>query len=240
MPRPYKQYKRRTGRTRSLIAAKRKAYRQGRRSMTIRRPRLPRAVTPRTKFVRMKYVDNITINPGAAGALTFHNFSCNGMYDPDISGSGHQPIGFDQWMEWYDHYHVIGSKITVQCIPSDATNNTVVGIYKNDDVNFLPTQFTHAAELPGSRYRVLATTTSSPSPSPIVLKSKYSAKRDQNSKAVTSDDELRGTVSSNPSEQSYYTIWAASNSTGDPAAFFAVVHIEYLAVLSEPKDFVQS
>lgn len=40
-------------------------------------------------------------------------YSLNGCYDPDITGIGHQPRGFDQMMQLYDHGVVINTKVEV-------------------------------------------------------------------------------------------------------------------------------
>lgn len=43
-----------------------------------------------------RYVEGfIDLNPGALGSNAPYTFSANGLYDPNITGSGHQPIGFD-------------------------------------------------------------------------------------------------------------------------------------------------
>lgn len=41
-------------------------------------------------------------------------FNLNSIYDPDRSGVGHQPLGYDQWAAFYNRYRVIGVKVTVQ------------------------------------------------------------------------------------------------------------------------------
>jgi len=40
-------------------------------------------------------------------------FSANSLYDPEVSSTGHQPMGFDQIMIFYQYYTVIRSTIKV-------------------------------------------------------------------------------------------------------------------------------
>ena len=63
---------------------------------------------PKTKVVRLKYVEFFSSNTGTAVPAVKY-FSANGCYDPYISGTGHQPRGFDQWTAFYDHYCALRS-----------------------------------------------------------------------------------------------------------------------------------
>lgn len=65
---------------------------------------------PAVKTVRLRYCDVFTFS-GATGSN--NNYSANDCYDPDITGAGHQPRGFDQWSQFYKRYAVIGSNIRI-------------------------------------------------------------------------------------------------------------------------------
>ncbi len=90
---------------------------------------------PQTLYRKLRYVDRIIIDPGASSAIGQYFFNANGLFDPDQTGTGHQPMGFDQYMAMYDHYQVVSSKITVSCSPNNATSISafVWGIYLDDD-----------------------------------------------------------------------------------------------------------
>lgn len=51
-----------------------------------RGPRLGALLSPK-KMVKLRYVDTVSINPGAAAVLP-HFFSANGIFDPDETGTG--------------------------------------------------------------------------------------------------------------------------------------------------------
>lgn len=57
------------------------------------------------------------------------------MYDPDLTGFGHQPYFFDQLTDIYSHYVVIGSKIKISGAVDTGSNQNVnlnLSAYYND------------------------------------------------------------------------------------------------------------
>lgn len=168
------------------------------------------------------------------GAISVHNFISNGMYDPNITGTGHQPMFFDQYSAMYNHYHVIGSKIKVTFLQSAAGNSPVVcGIYLNDDTTTTPTNYQTLGEQTFARQKIL---TNGGTATQLVLTHSYSAKKTFGA-GVMANNSLQGTITSNPSEGSYYTVYIQSLNLADTNTVLAMIEIEYIAVWSELKDF---
>lgn len=190
---------------------------------------------PRSKKVVLTYVQQFTNNPGAAGSVTGSTFSCNGMYDPDVSGVGHQPLGFDQWMAMYDHYRVIRSKIQVDFTrKSGETTNTICGLWIDDDNAAYPADPTALLEQPGCVYGILAHSSSAP----LTLRRNWDAK-EHFGKAMW-DDLRRGSAGAQPNDQMYFRMFVASADGGDGGDVEIMVTIEYEAVLTEQKTLTQS
>jgi len=61
--------------------------------------------------VRLNYVDNLIVSPGAV--YSSYVFRGNSCFDPDYTGTGHQPMYFDQYSEIYNKYRVLGCAIRV-------------------------------------------------------------------------------------------------------------------------------
>ncbi len=74
---------------------------------------------PQGKVVSVSYFFTNTLDL-AAGTHATHVYSANGAFDPDVTGGGHQPRGFDQWASLYTKYTVMSSKIT--CKAQSPTN----------------------------------------------------------------------------------------------------------------------
>ena len=208
--------------------------------------KLPPVGMPAKKLVRLRYCDEIRLDPVAGGIATY-NFSANGMYDPDITAVlGHQPLYFDQYMANYDHFTVIGSKIKVTAVPTGNGMSSqqvplAFGVNLSDDTTF---QYTSLAQIIESNQNKgmwrsannVLTGANTKGKAPLITR-KFSAKKFfQNALA----DSNKGTVATNPSDQAYYQIWACSVDSNDPSPTVFMVELEYIALLTEPKFIARS
>lgn len=99
---------------------------------------------PDRLFVKLNYVDTFTYAI-AAGVAVETTFRGNSLYDPDKTNAGHQPLGHDQWSNFYGSYRVYGSKIQSQVFymtsGSTAANyTTFMAVYPtlNDTISTYP------------------------------------------------------------------------------------------------------
>jgi len=65
---------------------------------------------------RLVYSETSLTVASTSGSSNSYFFSANGLFDPNTTGTGHQPMGFDQMMLMYEQYTVFASKITVEFI----------------------------------------------------------------------------------------------------------------------------
>jgi len=66
----------------------------------------------KSKTCKHRYSTFFSLNPGV-GVSADRIFMANGMYDTDVSGTGHQPYGYDTLATQYNQWTVLRSKITV-------------------------------------------------------------------------------------------------------------------------------
>lgn len=181
-----------------------------------------------------RYNETILLT-ATSGVLTTYAFSCNGMYDPNISGTGHQPLYFDQLSAIYNHYTVIGSKCTIKVSPRDASNVVFqVGMYVNDGATGLPADISAWSEQTGGTVKIMPPNSNNV----LTLTNNWSAKQKFGG-SVLADSELQGSTGTNPLDQSYYRI-AVQGSTATTFVALVEATIEYIAVWSEIKDIPQS
>jgi hypothetical protein len=70
---------------------------------------------PDTVTVRLRYGDTWNLSAGAATYAT-NAFNLGSCYDPDLTGAGGQPSGFDAWGALYARYKVHSTVMTVRFV----------------------------------------------------------------------------------------------------------------------------
>jgi len=190
----------------------------------------------------MRYTTNITLNPTTTAPVTAY-IKANGMFDPEVALGGHQPRGFDQWMRVYDHFTVVGSKITVQQLPT-TTNNVnpgLFGVILDDNTTFSYTSGTSVLEgRQGGNHKIYGPQISTGKNTPTVRKG-FSARKFFTKKDIIGSEGYKGSASADPTEGAYFGIWASAASAGpDPAEGTFLVTVDYIARFTEPKFLAAS
>lgn len=205
-------------------------------------PRIPLGGLETSKMVHMRYADVILLNASAT-STAHYTFSANGMYDPNVTGTGHQPNGFDQLMGFFNHYTVVDSTIRVAFAPTTGSN-IVPGFWDvllTDDATLsvaTPEDLMESREGTGMAYLVGSERGYIGQSKAITRK--FNAKRFFAKSSIVGDALYRGNASSNPTEQAFFTIVHADVFGNDPAPTSFSVVIDYLAVLTEPKPQLAS
>lgn len=189
---------------------------------------------PKSMFTTLKFVHNGSLNPGVAGANAIQVFRANSLYDPDYSGAGGQPRGFDQWMEIYDHYYVKRARIYVDFHNGDGSYEVAVG------VNLRDTPTTEAVALEYQEqmgtYQLLGRVGSSKAHCRV----KRSFDWKSQSYSHYTDDENKGSASGNPSENHLFHVWCGSPWGQDSANCYYTATIYYDVLFTELKDILAS
>lgn len=184
---------------------------------------------PKKMIMTHKYFDYFNVS-NTGGAVTHYMFSCNGLFDPDYTSTGHQPMYFDQAAALWDHYTCIGSKIKFVVSQAANTNASATAcLWLNDDTSVTPTLYGLAEQTSASR-RILPAY----NVDPYTLTKKWSPKKIFGG-SILANDNLQGTASANPTEQTYYclSIFPQGAST---QTYNVQVYIEYITVWDELKD----
>lgn len=186
---------------------------------------------------QLNYSDYFNLDVAAGGATAEYVFSANGLFDPNITGAGHQPRGFDQLMALYDHYVVIGVKIYLTSINGDTGNGNIVGCYVAD-VSTPAGDVFYPLEARMMTYGVLGMENGQSS---TTLELQLNPNKFLGRASPLSDPQLKGSSSANPSEQAYIHCFCIPGPGGvDTQVVYNHVRIEYDVVFIEPKTIAQS
>jgi len=193
---------------------------------------------PKKMTITHRFAESQQVACGT-GAIGSYLWSTNGLYDPNFTGSGHQPMDFDNLTAIYDHYCVIGSYATIKVIPStSSTAPTNVAFYIGDNSS-VPASVTPALaweqnDAPASRSKAYQLIPQDDS-APRTMSCKWSARK-RFGKGVLANNNLSGTSSSNPTEQSYFTFLAQSFDQTASVTMYIEIQITYITVWYELQD----
>lgn len=214
---------------------RRSRRRRGRRGTRIgRSPGFPKIM----KFVH-KYVDSGFL--GVGPTMLHKQFNALGMYDPDPSLGGHQPLFFDQVGLIYDHYTVIGSSIKWTFTPEGGGdfNPVRVIVWHNDDTSTTYSDMNNIQEAKGSKARSMTFGSSSRS---LTVRQRYSAKKTFGG-SVVGNPNLQGSTSGNPPEGHFFqaSFQQLDASGVNPITDVRwIVEITYIAVWRELHEVLSS
>lgn len=208
-----------------------KIVRKRRRRSTIRKT----GIVPDMRRVSMRYYFRFTMDLSTVDES--YEFRANGCFDPDVTGTGHQPRGFDQYGQLYDRYVVTSSKITVNAYSVDNPFPYILAVRAhkaetNDDQS--PEDI---VELPGNSFSVGQRMEEGHR---RVATSVNIAKFLNRSGGLQDDLDLVAGFTVDPTEQVRYTINGFPVGNGEHGDVFIQGWIDYRVMLLEPKKVVQS
>jgi len=211
--------------------------RAGKRTLVKYRKSIP-LIMPDKFLNRMRYSEAFALDPGA-GSIASYLFNANGIYDPNESGIGHQPTGFDVMMNIYYEWIVLGArcKVIFTSQSNTATGLAYCGVALRNSTSSIA-DVDEAIENKNGSYSLLGSYYSKPGTT--VVKN-FSAKKFFGSKFISSDADLKGSDSGDPPVRCYFHVWAGSiGGSTDPASLYARVAIDYTVLWSRRRGMATS
>jgi len=178
----------------------------------------------------------------ATGAKQDYFFFANSLFDPNATGTGHQPIGFDQMMLFYEHYVVIRAHLLVEFVNDDAPAK--VGVYLSPDA-VASTDVSKAVENGQLKVRVIDSDAGGGGTGQRMTRMeldvdirKYLGKRSEQD--LLDDSETRGGSTSSPTEGVYFGVTSWGFPTGVQMTVNFAVTIAFDAWFYEPRKLGSS
>jgi len=193
-------------------------------------------LTPPRLFRWLRYAENVTLTT-TSGATGTYVFSANDVYDPNVTGTGHQYIGFDQIMLNYNHFCVFKTKIEVTA-RNGSLGTPTFGV--RTDASPTPiTSIERILEIGGAVFSAFESVSYMGSNKILDLSLDISKYQGVSRSAMTADPSLCGSTVASPAEMSYFHLFAF-----DAAAFTSTFNLqvimESLVCFMEPRDNTQS
>jgi len=196
---------------------------------------------PDTLRTKLQYCDVVQLT-ASAGTPGLWQFRMNSLFDPDYTGTGHQPQWFDQLSAVYSYYRVLNSKITVSFCPNNVSDTEA-----NDKGPYIVGITVGTGSFSAAGYPALLEDGNSVN-SVIVdkqgannkatLSNTFYPRRDIGVDAMEGD--LRAAVGSNPTLVSFANVWCLDMTEAASQDVVCVVKMEFDAEFSLRKENVVS
>lgn len=193
--------------------------------------KVPRGAFPVRMQNTLRYVEEVQISCNAVG-YGGYVFSTLGLHDPNTTGTGHQPMYYDQMIPIYNHYTVLYSTFKGTIVRGSVAGDVNAVFSMDDDADANATSYTTVAERAGA---VLSH--GDPSQGAYPTGKLYYNAATVFGPNPTSIDKLIGTAGANPSEGHFFMIQVEGPPNG---TVNLVVEINYTAVWSELKSVTGS
>lgn len=185
---------------------------------------------------RLRYHDNVSLVI-SGGAVSSYVFSANSLFDPNTTGTGHQPMGYDQAMLFHNHYLVEKARCIVRALNTAA--GAVTFCLKADGSSTPVTTVDNIIEFGGVTFDTLEAKATYGSAK--VFNEEVSIPRWEGipRKVFMASDSLRGQATTSPVEQVYFHLqgWDPNGISG---TVNLDVTLDYLAWFLEPRDATAS
>lgn len=208
---------------------------KGSASSLIKEPWMP--IFPATITKRLRYSTAFVLSSVSGAVTGTYVFRANDLYDPDFTGTGHQPMGFDQLMQWYNHFVVTWAKITLVFKNGLATSPTVC--LRVDADSTALTVIDRIVEVGGCVHENLEHTGQFGANKTLSMVANIPKLQGVSRAAITANPSLQGSSAASPAELSYFhvSMWDTLGLTG--SAIVDVI-LEQVATFIEPRNMVQS
>lgn len=252
MPRKFtkrRRYSRKRSGTKRRYTPKRSGNKYGRNGMRAQSVATGNATGfgfPKQKIVKMRYVGGQVLGFDDASYVGYV-MRANSVNDPDYTGGGHQPLGMDQWAQFYDYYCVLGStcKVTFSQLDGAPQKAIACGIYIDDTAVDEIEEFSYLAESGRAAWQVVNPNGGNTAGynAQKTVKANFGAKKFFNV-ADVKDNVLRigAVMGANPNDSAYYRIFMATVDESDisDTHFNLLIEMDFTVMFSEPKTLPQS
>lgn len=167
-------------------------------------------IVPDRALTKLKFSQGVAI--ASAGIAGYWIYRGNSLFDPDYTGAGNQPTGYDQWAQFYNSYRVSASSIKVIARSTQGNNEITMMVIQPRLDTTVDTDYLDMAADTYSKKIMLPNNTAGyykPLKHYMTTRKIYGI-----SKSKVQDDNYSAAVGSNPTNQWYWHIVVDDTKTG--------------------------
>jgi len=194
----------------------------------------PIATRMRTKLT---YFQKGSLDPAAGGIAADQVFRLNSLYDVDLTGVGHQPAGFDELMNLYKYYAVVGADCHISFQNTDTSNDSLC-VANVSNFNTATTDVQPIIENGRCNFQWLGIRGSSRDCTDMKLA--VSIPVETGTKDVLDNQDLWGTSTTDPTNQLYLHVTCQPNSANNAGVVGYVAILTFDVMFFEPKIVASS
>lgn len=178
---------------------------------------------PDRALIKLKYVAGIEMT--SVFAPSYWVFRGNSVYDPDYTGGGNQPAGYDTYSLLYQRYRVLASKIVIKARDAQTVDKfNVIYILPKTEV-VIDTSYRNAVVEPRAKLRYLPTPDAG---YPCTIKHYMKSSTVFGlTKAGYRDADYSAAITTNPAKEWYWFIGTDSVTGGVSQDVYVSVEITY-------------
>lgn len=180
--------------------------------------------------VKLRYYDKLTLGGTFVNDQVYRG---NSVFDPDFTGTGNQPTGFDQWAAFYNKYVVLKTEVKCQFVGTNTGNSgctSFVVVPSSDSTTLV------VPEDAGQMARALSKLTVGASVSTLRGEWWSGDIVGQSRQGVEIDDQLGATVSTNPGEVWYVHCYVCSMDGSTNLVGYMLTELTYTVLFHDPRQ----
>jgi len=151
--------------------------------------------------VRLKYFEAIPLS--TVVSTTAQAWRLSSVFDPNLTGTGRQPNGYDEWSAFYARYRVWGGRWKIEVTGRDPNYNILVAAVERANDSLVDTNIYDIVQEPRAHFGVAGTRGS---PTLVMSSTWYNPSILGVSAKEFLDQDYAAIISTNPSIQTYLCV----------------------------------
>jgi len=203
-----------------------------------------KAIMPDKITLPLKYCSSKSYTTGVGGIVgSIQEYALNDLYDPDITGAGHQPYGFDQVTPFFNLYTVLRVKVAITVSGVDDASTFLAWMVKPalSSSSLVSNSLEAVSEQEHKHWQILSPASSAVTSQQIVLPTIDLAKEEGLSRqAYLGNNNYRALVTGSPGYKPTLTIGVGNAAGLSSKTAVLTVELIYEAYFESRNDLPQS